>query len=153
MAELWFYHLEGMRAEAMLPDFLQKTLDKGWRAAVRVPDRETAERVDAALWLAADDSFIPHGRAGPDDDLAERQPIWITEGDDVPNGADLLVCVDGAAVDAKRAADFKRTAYLFDARNESVAASARTLWKSAAEFGLSRTYWTRSEHGGWTKSG
>ncbi|MEO1309753.1 MAG: DNA polymerase III subunit chi [Pseudomonadota bacterium] len=152
-AELWFYHLEGARSEEILPDLLQKTLDRGWRAAVRAPDAEAAERIDAALWTAGDASFIPHGRAGPDDETAKRQPIWISTDDRAPNGADFLIAVDGAPLEAKRAAEFRRAAYLFDARDEAARTAARELWKSASDQGLETTYWTRASGGGWSKSG
>lgn len=153
MAELWFYHLEGARAESVLPDLLLKTLQKGWRAVVRAPDADAAARIDAALWTAGDESFIPHGRAGPDDDVAKRQPIWITTGDDAPNGADFLIVADGAPLTAQRAGEFRRTAYLFDAGDEPVRDAARALWKSAADAGLDTAYWTRSAGGGWSKRG
>ena len=33
--EVWFYHLERTALEQALPDLLEKTLAKGWRAVVR----------------------------------------------------------------------------------------------------------------------
>ena len=35
MAEILFYHLTHSPLEAMLPDLLQKSLDRGWKVLVR----------------------------------------------------------------------------------------------------------------------
>lgn len=153
MTELWFYHLEGARPETVLPDLLRKTLEKGWRAVVRAPDAAAAERIDAALWTVDEEGFLPHGRAGADDDVAARQPVWITSGGDAPNGADLLIAIDGAPLTSGEVADYRRAAVLFDAGDAAVREAARALWKAAKEGGASVAYWTRGAGGGWSRNG
>ena len=71
--ELWFYHLERSSLEDVLPELLEKTLARGWRALVRSPDARRREALDQWLWAWRDDSFTPHGQAGEGHD--ERQPI------------------------------------------------------------------------------
>ncbi|MDB5454933.1 MAG: polymerase chi subunit HolC, partial [Caulobacter sp.] len=36
--DVWFYHLERSALEQVLPELLEKTLGRGWRALVRGPD-------------------------------------------------------------------------------------------------------------------
>ena len=85
MAELLFYHLERQPLESALPGLLQRSLERGWRVVVKVGSEERLEALNAHLWSFDDASFLPHGAAA--DGHAEAQPIWLTTGDDNPNGA------------------------------------------------------------------
>ena len=96
MSEILFYHLERARLETVLPDLLEKTLAKGWRAVVRAPDRDNVMRLDDMLWTYRDETFLPHGAEAEDDPKAARQPVWITETAAAINQADVLFLVDGA---------------------------------------------------------
>ena len=71
--EVWFYHLEQSPVEEVLPDLLEKTLARGWRALVVSPDERRIERLDEQLWTERPSSFLPHGKA--DDGGAENQPV------------------------------------------------------------------------------
>ena len=62
--ELWFYHLERSALEDVLPELLEKTLARGWRALVRSPDARRLEALDQWLWSWRDDSFTPQCRSG-----------------------------------------------------------------------------------------
>ena len=41
--EVWFYHLERTSLDQALPELLEKTLARGWRALVRTPSRDRVE--------------------------------------------------------------------------------------------------------------
>ena len=56
--EYWFYHLEASTLEGVLPGLLEKTLEKGWRALVKMPEDKLAE-LDNFLWTFRDDAFLP----------------------------------------------------------------------------------------------
>ena len=43
MADVLFYHLEARPLEAVIPQLLEKTLERGWRAVVEVGSTERAE--------------------------------------------------------------------------------------------------------------
>ena len=92
--DVGFYHLTRTPLEEALPALLGRTLDAGERALVRCPDAAAVMALDTALWACRDPVWLPHGSAK--NGHAARQPIWLTEGEDVPNGARFLFRVDGA---------------------------------------------------------
>jgi DNA polymerase-3 subunit chi len=94
MPDVLFYHLEARPLEAVIPQLLEKTLERGWRAVVEVGSTERAEALDAHLWTYRDDSFLAHGLAG--DGAEAHQPILITTSTDNPNGAACRFFIDRA---------------------------------------------------------
>lgn len=150
MTEVLFYHLERARLESVLPELLEKTIERGWKAVVRASSRERVEALDSLLWAYCDDSFLPHG-AGSED--GARQPIWLTEGDDAPNGAEVLFLVDGASHDAKALDAFDRCVTIFDGADDEAVAAARLFWRAVAAEGHDAAYWKQSAAGRWEKQG
>jgi len=104
--------------------------------------KERVEALDAALWTYEDASFLPHGT--PRDGHAGRQPVWLTTEDENPNGARLLVLVDGAK--SARLDEYERVLDIFDGSEESVAA-ARERWREAKKAGRQLTYWQQTDKG------
>src|SRR6185369_5333042 len=94
VTEVWFYHLERTALDQALPELLEKTLAKGWRALVRSPAPERLEHLDGWLWSWRDDSFLPHGVAG--EPQAARQPVLLSTGEANDNHANALFLIDGA---------------------------------------------------------
>ncbi len=94
-------------------------------------------------------SFLPHGTAR--DGNTDIQPIFLTTGDDNPNGAGVRFLVEGA-----EAASFEnvvRVVYLFDGRDQEATGKARQQWQAAKAAGCAVTYWRQSESGCWRKQG
>jgi DNA polymerase-3 subunit chi len=147
MTEVLFYHLERRPLEAVLPQLLEKTLERGWRAVVEAGSAERVEALSSALWTYRDDAFLPHGTR--EDGHAARQPIWLTDSDENPNGAQVRFLVDGAA--AQGLDGLERAVYLFDGRNTEAVDAARQRWREAAAAGHSVTYWREDESGKWQK--
>ena len=148
MAEVWFYHLERTGLDQALPELLEKTLAKGWRARVRCAGRDRLEHLDGWLWSYRDDSFLPHGTAD-DLALAARQPVVLTADEANPNGAQALFLIDGAEPGPLDGVE--RCVLLFDGRDESAVAAARGRWKAFTADGHAVTYWRQGEEGGWRK--
>jgi len=146
MPEALFYHLTAHPLERALPDLLERTLAKGWRAVVRCGSAERMETLDTHLWTYRDDSFLPHARTGCD--APERQPIYLTTGDEIPNGADALFLVDAA--DTADFAGFERVVILFAGDDEAALSMARAQWKRATA-AVKATYW-QQDGGRWTKA-
>ncbi len=147
--EVLFYHLERQPLERILPNLLQRTLDRGWRAVVQVSSVERLEALDAHLWTYADDSFLPHGTAkegGP-----ARHPILLTTGEENANDAGVRFLLDGADMDAY--AGYVRIVVIFDGRDEDAVATARAQWQRVRAQGCKATYWRQSEAGRWEQKG
>ena len=146
MTEVWFYHLEQTPLERALPELLEKTLARGWRALVRTGDLARLEPLDETLWTYRDESFLPHGRAdGPE---PERQPVLLTTELENPNGAHALFLIDDA--EPGELESFARCVLMFDGRSEAELASARARWAAFRRAGLTLSYW-KQEPGGWKK--
>jgi len=145
--EVWFYHLERSALEQVLPELLERTLAKGWKALVRTGQPERVDQLDSYLWNLRDDSFLAHGTA--DEPFAERQPVLLTSGLDNPNGADALFLIDGA--EPGDLTPHERCIVLFDGRDEAALKQARTRWKTFKEQGRTMSYWKQGAERGWDK--
>ncbi len=145
--EVLFYHLERVPLERVLPDLLERTLSRGWRAVVQAGSDERVDALDSLLWTYADESFLPHGTIK--DGTPERQPIFLTAGEINPNGATVRFLVDGA--DASDFEPYERVVYLFDGRDDEMVAQARRQWTAAKEAGHAITYWQQNDRGKWEK--
>ena len=147
MAQVMFYHLQRARIEDVLPPLLEKCLERDWRAVVQAGSQERLEALDMHLWTYRDEAFLPHGTAR--DGAAEEQPVFLTSGDDNPNGAAVRFLVDGAELPDLSA--YERVVYLFDGADEEALARARQRWLQARAAGHEVTYWQQTEAGRWEK--
>lgn len=144
-AEVLFYHLEHQPLDRVLPNLVEKTLARGWRAVIQAGNEERLSGLDVLLWTYAEDSFLPHGtgKAGH----ASEQPVYLTTGADTPNGAGVRFLVDGAT--AETFVGIERLVYLFDGRDPDAVATARSEWKAAKAAGCAVSYWQQNESGRW----
>ncbi len=145
--DVLFYHLERAPLERVLPDLLQKSLQKGWRAIVEVDPVERAEALDTMLWTFSDESFLPHGKGG--DARAAEQPVLLSNDPENINKADIRFFIDGGDVTAH--SGYQRLVYMFNGHDEEVVAKARTQWKQASDANLDVTYWQQNAAGAWEK--
>lgn len=145
--EIGFYHLTRWPIEVALPRLLERAMAGGFKAVVRVASDEHLQTLNAAMWSYDPNSFLAHG--GPDDGHAERQPIYLTTGTEVPNGASLLVLTDG--IEATDLDQFARAADFFDGQNETAVAAARQRWKNLRDNDYALTYWQQTTDGRWQK--
>ena len=144
--EVWFYHLERTGLDQALPELLEKTLQRGWKAIVRSPVAERVEHLDDWLWSYRDESFLPHAPA--DEPGAARQPILLTTGADNPNAADALFLVDGA--EPGDLSGYQRCIVMFDGADEGQVQNARSQFRAARAKGLPVSYWKQQARG-WEK--
>ena len=147
MVEVLFYQLDRRPLEAVLPQLLERTLERGWRACVQASSPERVEALSSALWTWRDEAFLPHGTV--QDGNGGLQPIWLTAGDDNPNGAAVRFLVDGAS--AASLDGLERAVYMFDGHDEAALAAARSRWTEARNSGHEVTYWQQDEDGRWIK--
>lgn len=145
--EVLFYHLERRPLEAVLPQLVERTLERGWRAVLQASSAERVEALDTHLWTYAEESFLPHGTRK--DGRPERQPVYLTTGEENPNGAHVRFLVDGAV--APGFEGYQRLVYLFDGRDPEAVEQARGEWRRAKAAGCTVTYWQQGEGGRWEK--
>lgn len=148
MAEVLFYHLSSSPLEATLPDMLEKSLQRGWRVLLRCGSQAGLAAIDAMLWTWREDSFLPHGTAQAGH--ADRQPIYLTLGDENPNRAGVLILVDGARAMPAEMAGFDRTCLIFDGADQPSVEAARRDWRAVTAAGLPAKYWAQDQ-GRWVQ--
>jgi DNA polymerase-3 subunit chi len=144
----YFYHLTRSPLEATLPMLLDKALAAGWRCAVRGVSEDRLAWLDERLWLGAEDGFLPHGLAGGPHDAA--QPVLLTTGREMANGASCLMAVDGAEVAPEEVRALQRVCILFDGADPEALQAARGQWRGLTGAGCAAQYWSQ-EGGAWAK--
>ena len=150
MTETLFYHLERRALEDVLPGLVEKSLQRGWRAAIKTDSSERSDALDSLLWTYDDQSFLPHAQLGDGD--AAGQPVLITVEEGNPNSAQIFFYVGGAMpADWSGLAGLSRIVLLFDGRDEMALAAARAAWKDAKTAGHDVTYWKETPSGKFEK--
>lgn len=149
MTEVLFYHLERSTLSEVLPTLLERSLERGWRAAITCPESAALEALDTTLWTAREDSFLPHGIAGGKQDA--QQPILLSMDEATGNDPQILFLTHGA--EAQAADKFTRVVDLFDGNDMQAVDAARDRFRQMREAGHDVTYWRQSESGKWEKAG
>ncbi len=147
MTEVLFYHLERSPLERVLPELLEKCLERDWRVIVQAESRERVEALDASLWTYSEASFLPHGTDYQDN--PQDQPILLTIEKDNKNDAHIRFLVDGA--DTDDVSGYIRAIYMFNGREEDALNTARKQWKAYKDSDHELTYWAQNETGKWQK--
>ena len=148
MGAAYFYHLTRSSLEATLPRLLVKARQAGWRVAVRGKAEDRLDWLDENLWLGPEEGFLAHGRAGGPFDA--DQPILLTTGTEMPNGAECVMSIDGANVTTEDVDRLARVCILFDGADGNAVEHARTQWRTLTSGGAVAQYWSE-EGGGWAK--
>ena len=147
MTEVLFYHLQRQPLERVLPELLEKCLQRQWRTVVQVGSEERCAALDAHLWTYRQEGFLPHGTAK--DGHSAAQPVYLTTGAENPNHATVRFLADGA--ETADFSDYQRVVLLFDGNDNEAVEKARKSWTAAKAAGHAATYWQQNERGGWDK--
>ena len=142
---MYFYHLTRRTLDSTAPELLEKCLERGWRGVLRLGGAERLAALDGWLWTWREDSFLPHG--GPADPFPERQPIYLTAGDETPNAPSALMLADGAEATEAEIARLERVMTLFDGRDEAAVEAARGFWRRVVAAGATARYWAEGPEG------
>ncbi len=149
MPRIDFYHLQKQSLENVLPKLLEKAYSTGKKILVKIGNEERVEFLNTQLWTYDDQSFLPHGSRK--DGNAEMQPIWLTSGDDNPNGAVFLFLTDGAAAEPGELEKFERVFNIFDGNAETALVQARAFWKTCKNANYECFYWQQDDSGRWNQ--
>lgn len=145
MTEIRFYHLKTQTLDEALPKLVMRAYDNGGkRIVIRMTDKNAVEKMNAALWTFHPNIFLPHGSAK--DGHADKQPVWLTDTEENPNGATILIAANTAADDLS---PFDLVCEMFADHETDAVAAARARWKTYKDAGHTITYWQQTENGGW----
>ena len=148
--DILFYCLERKSIEDILPGLLERTVERGWRAVVRTDSKERMTALDTHLWTYSEQSFLAHGT--PETGNPSHQPVYLTTGEENPNGASVLFLAAGEVPshwDAPRFAGFARVVVLFNGQDADVLAAARASWREAQACGHNPAFWRQNPSGKW----
>ncbi|MGY2048996.1 DNA polymerase III subunit chi [Methylobacterium sp. JK268] len=148
MTEILFYHLQRQPLESVLPNLLEKSLERGWRVVVQAASEERLAALDDQLWTFSEESFLPHGTDREPD--SGTQPVVLTLRETNPNGASIRFLVEGAPL-PEDADAYARICILFDGTDQEALLHAREQWRHAKEAGHGVAYWQQDENGRWQK--
>jgi len=149
MGAAFFYQLTRSAPEALISTLVEKARAAGWRVCLRGADPARMERLDTALWMVPEDGFLPHGLAGGPQDAV--QPVLLTtDPGPATNGAECLMVLDGAGIDAAEVVAAARVCVIFEAADEAALAAARVQWKALTAKGVTAQYWAE-DAGRWAK--
>lgn len=148
MTEFLFYHLTERPLEQVLPEILEKSLQRGWKVAVKGTAPARLDMLDAHLWAYREESFLPHGTSSEPN--AERQPVLLGLGDEFPNQPQVLILIDGARFSPQITDAKERVCILFAGNDPDRLAEAREDWKAVTQSGQKAVYWAQ-DGGKWVK--
>jgi DNA polymerase-3 subunit chi len=149
VTDILFYHLQSRPLEAVLPQLIEKSLEKAWRVVIEATTRERLVALDQRLWTFDEASFLPHAMDEDGDPAAQQ--VLLTTGPDNLNGASIRFLVEGAPIPAD-AQSYERIVLLFDGNDPEAVEAARAAWRNVKdENGFEATYWRQNDAGGWEK--
>lgn len=148
MTEILFYHLQRQPLEKVLPNLVERSLARGWHAAIQTASAERLQALDDLLWTYTDESFLPHGIDREPD--AASQPVVLTLRETNPNTAAIRFLVEGADLPPD-AESYQRLCILFDGTDEGALLRAREQWNQAKAAGHAVAYWQQDDAGRWNK--
>ena len=148
MTEILFYHLQRQPIERVLPQLLEKSLERGWRVVVQAASEERIAALDAPLWTWREDSFLPHATFRAPD--ARDQPVLLAIDDGNPNKANVRFLIDNAALPADCEA-YDRVVVVFNGDEDDARAAARAAWTDCKSRGFEVTWWQADERGRWQR--
>jgi DNA polymerase-3 subunit chi len=138
MTEVLFYHLQRQPLERVLPQLLERSVERGWRVVVQAGSEERVEALDAHLWTYRDDSFPAAGTARAGETRGAADPAHHRRAQSEWG--------DGA-FPARRRADppdagsYDRLVLMFNGEDDDAVAAARERWGQAKAQGFEVTYW------------
>ncbi|MDR3325967.1 MAG: DNA polymerase III subunit chi [Rhodospirillaceae bacterium] len=145
ISSIGFYNLKKTTLERALLQLLKKILQMNERVVIMTGSKERVDFLDQLLWTSDANSWIPHGTSC--DEEIDCQPIYLTDEDENPNNATILLLIDGAV--SCKLMDFSRCLILFDGKDENVLQMQRIFWKKWKNPGVNFIYYQQNDHGAW----
>lgn len=147
MAEILFYHLTHSTLDDALPRLIERSLARDWKVTIQFMSEERRDAMDSYLWVFSDDSFVGHGTER--DAYPNYQPVYLTLGEENPNGSQVRFMVEGA--NCSDPEKYERLVVMFDGRDQELLGEARQQWKNYKNQEHQLTYWQQTDDGRWEK--
>ena len=145
--EISFYQLTTTPLLNTLPKILEKILASEKRAVVMFASEDKMEEMNKYLWSFSTKTVIPHGSSK--DEFKNEQPVYLTAGNDNPNGAQIIVVT--ANIEPENINEYEKCLFMFDGNVEDELLAARNQWKKFQQQEYNLTYWKQNIKGGWEK--
>ena len=148
--EIFFYHLQRQPLAAVLPQLVEKCLERGWRVRHRRQPRRSASRRSTTTFGSIPTRALSHM---PVTAMRTRSatPWSSTLAGTNPNGAQVRFLVENAAVLPDDAANYSKNRRFVDGDDEGYSGLARATWRTVRESGYQATYWQQYDSGRWEK--
>ena len=145
MTEVSFYHLTSSSLEKALPKLLEKIYQQELRTVILCENEQLIPIMDDLLWSYSTKTFLAH--ATHLDPMPEQQSIYITNKEENPNNASILISIGESLPHYWQA--FDKYLDIFSSNNEQELQSARERYKKLKEQGHIIKYWKQDDKGGW----
>ncbi|CBI76242.1 putative DNA polymerase III chi subunit [Bartonella clarridgeiae 73] len=145
MVDILFYHLTKSTLKETLPVLVERALKRFGRITIQCVSKEQCNFIDTCLWVYADESFIGHGTEY--DKYPDLQPVFLTIGQENPNGSKVRFLIEGAIcsdIDI-----YQRLVIMFDGHNDEQLNLIRKQWKEYKTKNYYLTYWQQTEDHRW----
>ncbi len=147
LKDVTFYQYTHDSLERTVCKLLEKVYESKSNAVVLMKDETSVATLDSMIWTYATMSFLPHGSNQLPFDQWSRQPIFLTDTQENPNHAKIIVTTTGETIDAKHG--FVRCLDLVD---EKSIATAKKRKEKYVSNGCQVTWWQQDIKGSWKKS-
>lgn len=143
--EVSFYCLTKTSISKAVPRLIEKIYYSGQRLVIITEDEEMMKTIDDGLWVYSTKHFIPHATLL--DEYQSDQPVYITNKQENPNKATIMMAIGGANIEQ----DTNKIIHFFDGNDKDQLGFARSKWKLYKAKGYSIIYWKQKDDGAWEK--
>ncbi|MDR1366029.1 MAG: DNA polymerase III subunit chi [Holosporales bacterium] len=150
MKYVFYETFPGVAVDRICAALLEKAFGAETRAVVFSPFIERIRALDSLLWTFRPGSFVPHG-SSESASQPVAQPIWLTDKQENPNNAQILMLVDYC--EALRDADtealgFSKIIYITSGADADSLFKLKSFCNSASEPD-SAVFWQQGKNGDW----
>ncbi|MDR1031821.1 MAG: DNA polymerase III subunit chi [Holosporales bacterium] len=152
MEYVFYETFPGVAVDRICAALLEKVFGTGARAVVFSPFIERVRALDSLLWTFRPGSFVPHG-SSESASQPTVQPIWLTDRQENPNNAQILMLVDFC--EALGDADitmlgFSKVIYIASGSDADGPCKLKSLCDGISEPD-SAVFWRQGKNGDWQK--
>lgn len=144
MTDVCFYHVNQLPIERVLAKLVEKIYSLKHKIVIYCQDSSSVQVIDDLLWNYSTKTFLAH--ATNLDPKGESQPIYITDKQENPNNADILISIGNDIPDFYQS--FERYIDIFVDTPEELS-SARGRFKTLKKYHENIKYFKQDEKGNW----